>query len=103
MAQNYTKHELRPLPTRITQLQYERLQGARDRDGLSIQEHIRRALDLYLAKIEKQIPAQPPADAQPEGGFSAVLGGAAPLSPPDLPPMPPPVKTRAPAPRIRTR
>jgi hypothetical protein len=51
---------LRPLPTRVTPLQYERLTAARDRDGLSIQEHVRRALDTYLAEIEYQPPPAPP-------------------------------------------
>ena len=47
------KSELRPLPMRVSQLQYERLVAARNRDGLSIQEHVRRSLDLYLAKLER--------------------------------------------------
>jgi hypothetical protein len=38
---------------RITQLQFERLHQARRVDGMSVQEHIRRALDLYLEKLER--------------------------------------------------
>jgi hypothetical protein len=37
---------------RITQLQFERLQNVRARDGLAIQEHVRRALDIYLAGVD---------------------------------------------------
>jgi len=68
--QTIHKSELRPLPMRISQLQFERLQSARGRDGLSVQEHVRRALDHYLAKIEREdarrIPPDPVPDADPE-------------------------------------
>lgn len=50
------RSELRPLPMRITQLQFERLHKAREFDGMSVQEHIRRALDLYLDKVEQKRP-----------------------------------------------
>ena len=56
---------LRPLPMRVTPRQYERLTQARDRDGLTIQEHVRRALDLYLAGIEKHKPNPPVAVQTP--------------------------------------
>jgi hypothetical protein len=46
------RSDLRPLPMRITKLQFERLQGVRARDGLPIQEHVRRALDIYLAGVD---------------------------------------------------
>ena len=46
------RSDLRPLPMRVTQHQFERLQGARERDGLSVQEHVRRALDFYLDRLE---------------------------------------------------
>lgn len=52
------KNEMRPLPMRITQLQFDRLDAARLRDGMAMQEHVRRALDLYLDKIER-VAAQP--------------------------------------------
>lgn len=48
------RQELRPLPLRVATRQYERLDAARARTGLSIQEHARRALDLYLAVIERE-------------------------------------------------
>jgi hypothetical protein len=46
------RSDLRPLPMRITKLQFERLQNVRARDGLAIQEHVRRALDIYLAGVD---------------------------------------------------
>lgn len=46
------RSDLRPLPMRITRLQFERLQSVRARDGLAIQEHVRRALDIYLAGVD---------------------------------------------------
>jgi hypothetical protein len=45
---------LRPLPLRITPRQFERLAEARTRDALAIQEHVRRAIDVYLDLIEKR-------------------------------------------------
>jgi len=43
---------LRPLPMRITELQWERLKAARDYDDIAIQEHVRRALDKYLDGLD---------------------------------------------------
>ena len=43
---------LRPLPMRITELQWERLKAARDYDDIAIQEHVRRALDKYLDMLD---------------------------------------------------
>lgn len=43
---------LRPLPVRITQRQYLRLVAHREIDQLAIQEHVRRALDLYLDDLD---------------------------------------------------
>ena len=63
---------------RISQLQYERLQAARQRDGLSIQEHARRGLDLYLAKLEREFAKQDevPANAPPTPTLAnATIGG----------------------------
>lgn len=48
------RRELVPMPLRIADSQLKRLQGARDRSGIGVQEHIRRAIDLYLAVIEKE-------------------------------------------------
>lgn len=47
-----TQAPLRPLPMRITPMQFDRLQAARDYDGISVQEHVRRALDFYLNALE---------------------------------------------------
>jgi hypothetical protein len=48
------RRELKPLPLRVATSQYERLSQARNRTGISIQEHIRRSIDLYLAVIERE-------------------------------------------------
>jgi hypothetical protein len=67
---NY-RRELRPLPLRVATSQYQRLSAARNRTGISIQEHVRRAIDVYLAIIEKEaielgmMPMPTPAPAEP--------------------------------------
>jgi hypothetical protein len=48
------RQELRPLPLRVASSQYERLSAARNRTGISIQEHVRRSIDLYLGVIERE-------------------------------------------------
>ena len=48
------RQEMKPLPIRVASRQYERLSSARDRTGISIQEHIRRAIDIYLVQIERE-------------------------------------------------
>jgi len=48
------RQEMKPLPLRVATRQYERLCRARDRSGISIQEHIRRSIDIYLASIERE-------------------------------------------------
>jgi len=48
------RRELKPLPLRVASSQYERLVALRDRTGISLQEHIRRGIDLYLAVTEKE-------------------------------------------------
>lgn len=48
------RRELKPLPLRVAQSQYQRLVNTRNRTGISVQEHIRRAIDLYLAVTEKE-------------------------------------------------
>jgi len=48
------RRELVPMPLRIAQSQQLRLIATRDRSGISVQEHIRRAIDLYLAVTEKE-------------------------------------------------
>jgi len=49
-----TFQNLRPLPMRITQRQYDRLTAHRARDHISIQEHVRRALDNYLDLLDRK-------------------------------------------------
>jgi hypothetical protein len=69
------KSDLRPLPMRITGLQYERLVAARSRDGMAVQEHVRRALDFYLAKLEREferkLPLPPANDVDPDDNREA--------------------------------
>lgn len=48
------RKEMRPLPLRVANSQYDRLVAARDRTGISIQEHVRRGIDAYLAAIERE-------------------------------------------------
>lgn len=58
------RSDLRPLPMRITNLQFERLQSVRARDGLAIQEHVRRALDIYLAGVDAANEPEPEATVE---------------------------------------
>lgn len=46
------RRELRPLPMRISQMSYERLEALRALDDLTVQEHVRRAIDYYLEHAE---------------------------------------------------
>jgi len=62
-SQNVRRSELKALPMRISQLQFDRLANLRDRDGLSMQEHVRRAIDAYLPRLERQAPPLVPASA----------------------------------------
>ena len=43
-----------PLPLRVATSQLQRLTEMRDRMGTSVQEHVRRAIDLYLAVSERE-------------------------------------------------
>jgi hypothetical protein len=55
MAVNQKKTApLRPLPMRVTPKQFERLHQARERDLISVQEHVRRALDAYLDMLDRK-------------------------------------------------
>jgi hypothetical protein len=49
---------LRPLPLRVTQRQYLRLVAHRSLDSLPIQEHVRRALDVYLDELDRKRPLE---------------------------------------------
>ena len=70
MPKNPGPTALRPLPIRVTQLQFTRLQALRDYDDLAVQEHIRRAIDEYLRRVEpktvypQSVLYPPPADKQ---------------------------------------
>lgn len=61
--------EMLPLAMRVAVSQHTRLSSVRDRTGISIQEHVRRAIDLYLAVVEREaielghVPAVPSAPA----------------------------------------
>jgi hypothetical protein len=54
MPVNRKSAPLRPLPMRITPNQFARLQAQRDYDAIAVQEHVRRALDLYLDLMDKR-------------------------------------------------
>jgi hypothetical protein len=47
------RREMTPLPIRVAKVQVVRLDEARTRTGISIQEHVRRAIDMYLDNIER--------------------------------------------------
>jgi hypothetical protein len=46
------RRDMTPLPMRVAKTQIVRLDEARTRTGISIQEHVRRAIDMYLDSIE---------------------------------------------------
>lgn len=93
-APNQYRSDLRPLPMRVTPQQYDRLRGARDRDGLSVAEHVRRALDFYLAKIEgAPIPGELP--PVPASDIADVLSAVSPVHPGGY--------VRKPRPRVRRK
>lgn len=48
------KTSMIPQPIRLSNIQLVRLARARDRDGIGIQEHIRRGIDAYLSWLEKE-------------------------------------------------
>jgi hypothetical protein len=52
--------QLVPQPTRLTKHHLQGLRALRDMDGMSIQEHIRRAVDVYL-----DLMLSPPSQASP--------------------------------------
>ena len=64
MPINLKETKLRPLPLRVTPLQRVKLVQLRAKDSLSLQEHIRRAIDMYLeaqdrkAKREASTPSE---------------------------------------------
>jgi len=56
MPINRKEVRLRPLPLRVTPRQFECLVALRSHDSLSIQEHVRRAIDAYLANTQAPPP-----------------------------------------------
>lgn len=52
---------LKPLPMRVTERQYERLKAQRAKDGYTVQELVRRALDYFLDAVEQEDLASRPA------------------------------------------
>lgn len=48
------KPRMTPQPIRLSDIQLVRLARARERDGIGIQEHIRRGIDAYLGWLEKE-------------------------------------------------
>jgi len=67
---NRKNSPLRPLPMRITELQWTRLLAAREFDDIAIQEHVRRALDMYLDAVDRRrsrlVPTEHRVDEMPE-------------------------------------
>lgn len=66
---------LRPLPIRVAQRQYQRLVAHRAVDSLSIQEHVRRAIDEYLDNLDLKRLNQRLASAE-TSATNAESGGA---------------------------
>ena len=61
---NNKQTRLQPMAIRVTPKQFAGLQALKDEDGISVQDHIRRALDNYLRRTNPPIPqvlAQSPA------------------------------------------
>lgn len=63
---------LKPMPIRVTPQQHAALNQLRAEDGASAQEHVRRAIDLYLAKKKRERggageASQMPVERQPTG------------------------------------
>ena len=80
MPINRKQSPLRPLPMRITDLQWERLQALRAYDAISIQEHVRRALDEYLDAVEFRRLQTSPSGRRP-GDSPAQRGKSPPVEP----------------------
>lgn len=75
-----TKMDLTPLPLRVSEMSITRLHALRQADGVTIQEHVRRAIDDYLDRKEMLVadlarvsPTSPPA-MKATGGLSPSAG-----------------------------
>jgi hypothetical protein len=81
--QNYHRSDLHPLPMRVSRLQIERLRELRAKDGLSVQEHVRRSIDQYLETLTDAPPRPklppPPTDPVPTGEALVAALRSAPL------------------------
>lgn len=91
------------LPTRVTPEQHARLVALRDLTGVTISEHVRFALDPYLARVEKKsrVAALPEA-VNGVGGAAPAKANAAPSPPKPRPAAAPPPRIAA-APTVRRR
>jgi hypothetical protein len=82
--------KLKPLPLRLSTTQFERLVGLRARDGMAIQEHVRRAVDMYLdAQDKKAQRSASPAEilaSHPAGSLELPTTRIVPADARDLPP-----------------
>ena len=59
MARRKLNEKMVPLTIRITPMQLSRLERATAFDGLPTQDHIRRALDAYMNKYDKEHGLRP--------------------------------------------
>lgn len=83
------KLELTPLPTRVSRLAVTRLNGLRDYDGMTIQEHVRRAVDEYLDRTEAKYARR--SSASPAVASASGVGQSAAQSAPSVTPLMVPV------------
>lgn len=49
---NIYRSDMLPLSVRVSRQQHNKLKGRRALDGITVQEHVRRAIDHYLATID---------------------------------------------------
>lgn len=64
MARRKLDEKMLPLSLRITPMQMRRLERITALDGLPTQDHIRRALDVYMNQYEKQNGLRPLTETQ---------------------------------------
>ena len=62
---NNKSTKLQPMAIRVTPKQFQGLQALKDEDGISVQDHIRRALDNYLRRQAPPTAAEPRAPVEP--------------------------------------
>jgi hypothetical protein len=71
MARRKLDEKLLPLSVRVTPLQTRRLERITAFDGLPTQDHIRRALDVYMNQYEKQNGLRPLTETQAQENNNA--------------------------------